>query len=281
VGAPPLAAGAGIGLRAPHYGDIARRKPALAFLEVHSENFFGEGGPALAVLEGLRDDYALSFHGVGLSLGSADPLDARHLARLDALVRRFEPALVSEHLSWSSFGGIHANDLLPLPRTREAVDHVAGRIARVQERLKRRILVENVSCYLELGESALTEWEFVDAVVRRSGCALLLDVNNVHVNAVNQGFDARAWLASVDPSLVAEYHLAGHEHGERGLIDTHAAPVAPEVWALFREAVARMGPRPTLIERDACIPPLEVLLAEAGEASAILDTSLERLEAPA
>jgi len=276
-----LAARAGIGLRAPHYGEIARTKPPLALLEVHSENFFGDGGPALAVLEGLRGDYALSFHGVGLSLGSADPLDERHLARLEALVRRFEPALVSEHLSWSSFGGIHANDLLPLPRTPGAVDHVAGRIARVQDRLKRRILVENVSCYLDLGEPALAEWEFVDAAVRRAGCALLLDVNNVHVNAVNQGFDARAWLAHVDPALVAEYHLAGHERGERGLVDTHAAPVAPEVWTLFREAVARIGPRPTVVERDACIPPLASLLAEAAAADAILEASREPVAAPA
>jgi hypothetical protein len=270
-----LAAGAGIGLRAPHYDEIARARPDLAFLEVHSENFFGDGGPALAVLEGLRADYALSFHGVGLSLGSADPLDERHLARLEALVRRFEPALVSEHLSWSSFGGIHANDLLPLPRTHEAVRHVAARIMQVQDRLKRRILVENVSCYVDLGEPELAEWEFVDAVVRRAGCALLLDVNNIHVNAVNLGFDARAWLAAVDPPLVAEYHLAGHERGERGLIDTHAAPVSPEVWSLFREAVARIGPRPTLVERDACIPPLEALLAEAAEAHAILDAAVE------
>ena len=276
-----LAAGAGIGLRAPHYGEVARGKPALAFLEVHSENFFGEGGPALAVLEGLRADYALSFHGVGLSLGSADSLDERHLACLDRLVRRFEPALVSEHLSWSSFGGVHANDLLPLPRTLEAVHHVAGRIARVQDRLKRRILVENVSCYVELGTPALAEWEFVDAVVRRAGCALLLDVNNIHVNAVNLGFDARAWLAAVDPSLVAEYHLAGHERGERGLIDTHAAPVAPEVWSLFRDAVARIGPRPTLIERDASIPPLAALLAEAAQAGAILEAAVEARAAPA
>ena len=281
MGASALAAGAGIGLRAPHYVELARTRPALAFLEVHSENFFGDGGPALAVLEGLRADYPLSFHGVGLSLGSADPLDERHLARLEALVRRFQPALVSEHHSWSSFGGIHANDLLPLPRTREAVEHVAGRIARVQDRLQRRILVENVSCYLELGESAFPDWEFADAVARRSGCALLLDVNNVYVSAANQGFDARAWLAAVDPSLVAEYHLAGHERDGERLIDTHAAPVAPEVWTLYREAVARIGPRPTVVERDACIPPLEALLAEAALAAAILGSSRERAEAPA
>jgi hypothetical protein len=268
------AAGAGIGLRAPHHDEIARRKPALAFLEVHSENFFGDGGPALAALERARDDYPLSLHGVGLSLGSADPLDERHLARLEALVRRVEPMLVSEHLSWSSIDGIHANDLLPLPRTREAVEHVAARIGRVQDRLGRRILVENVTTYLELADSTMSEWEFVAEVARRSGCALLLDVNNIHVNAVNHGFDARDYLAAIEPAAVAEFHLAGHEATALGLLDTHAAPVAPEVWSLFREAVARIGPRPTLVEWDADIPPLDVLLAEAALARAILDEAL-------
>ncbi|HXZ48601.1 MAG TPA: DUF692 domain-containing protein [Usitatibacter sp.] len=265
-----LPAGAGIGLRAPHYREIERRRPDLAFLEVHSENFFGDGGPALAWLERLRSLYRLSLHGVGLSLGSADPLDERHLARLERLVRRFEPALVSEHLSWSSVGGWHANDLLPLPRTREAVAHVAARIGIVQERLGRRILIENVSSYLEVPASEMPEWEFLAAVARRSGCGILLDVNNVHVNAVNHGFDARAYLAAIEPAAVAEFHLAGHETGEVGLVDTHATPVAPEVWSLYEEAVARIGPRPTLVERDADIPALDVLLAEAARAGAIL-----------
>jgi len=279
-----LAAGAGIGLRAPHSADIARRKPGLAFLEVHSENFFDDGGPALAALERLRLDYPVSLHGVGLSLGSADPLDERHLARLEALVRRIDPALVSEHLSWSSIDGIHLNDLLPLPRTKEAVAHVAGRIARVQDRLRRRILVENVTTYLDFADSAMPEWEFVSEVARRAGCAILLDVNNVHVNAANHGFDGRAYLAAMDPSAVAQFHLAGHERGEHGLLlDTHAALVAPEVWTLFREAVARIGPRPTLVEWDAQIPALDVLLGEAVRAQAILEEArraepqLERL----
>jgi uncharacterized protein len=265
------AAGAGIGLRTPHHEEIARRKPALAFLEVHSENFFGDGGPALAALERARADYPLSLHGVGLSLGSADALDERHLARLEALVRRVEPMLVSEHLSWSSIDGIHANDLLPLPRTRETVAHVAARIGRVQDRLRRRILVENVTTYLELADSTLSEWEFVGEVARRSGCAILLDVNNVYVNSVNHGFDPRDAIAAIEPTAVAEFHLAGHEPGVHGLLDTHAAPVAPEVWALFRAAVARIGPRPTLVEWDAAIPPLDVLLGEAARAGAILD----------
>ena len=273
------AAGAGIGLRAPHHEEVARRKPALTFLEVHSENFFGDGGPALAALERARADYALSLHGVGLSLGSADPLDERHLARLEALVRRVDPMLVSEHLSWSSIDGVHANDLLPLPRTPEAVAHLAARIGRVQDRLRRRILVENVSTYLELADSTLAEWDFVSEVARRSGCAILLDVNNIHVNAVNHGFDPLAYLDAIAPATVAEFHVAGHERGAHGLIDTHAAPVAPEVWALLRAAVARIGPRPTLVEWDAALPPLDVLLAEAARAAEILHEA-PRSEAP-
>lgn len=264
-----LPARVGIGLRAPHYAGLAERRPPLAFLEAHSENFFG-GGAAVAWLERMRALYPLSLHGVGLSLGSCDPLDERHMARLDALVRRFEPLFVSEHLSWSSFGGRHANDLLPLPFSEEAIAHVAGRIGAMQDRLGREILVENVSAYVRLDPSAMPEWAFVSEVVRRAGCKLLLDVNNVWVNAVNHGFDPADFLAAIDPASVAEIHLAGHERAEGLLVDTHAAPVADEVWALYARAIARLGPKPTLIEWDADIPPLDVLLAEAGRAEAVL-----------
>jgi uncharacterized protein (UPF0276 family) len=263
-------ASAGIGLRAPHYGELLERRPALAFLEVHSENYFCDGGAPLAWLERFRDCYPLSLHGVGLSLGSADPLDERHLARLAALVRRFEPALVSEHLCWSSFGGRHANDLLPLPYTPEALDHVVRRVDAVQERLERRILVENVSSYLQFEESTIPEWEFVAEVARRTGCGLLLDVNNIWVNAVNHGFDAHRYLAAIDPRHVEEIHLAGFEAGEDGLIDTHAAPVSSDVWTLYEAAIARIGRRPTLIEWDADLPALDVLLGEAAKAQRIL-----------
>ncbi len=266
--------GAGIGLRAPHHGEILARRPLLAFVEVHSENFFAAGGPLLALLERVRSLDALSLPGVGLSLGSADPLDERHLASLEALVRRFEPALVSEHLSWSSIDGRHANDLLPLPHTREAVAHVAARIGAVQDRLRRRILVENVSRYLDFAESEMPEWEFLGEVARRSGCALLLDVNNVQVNAVNHGFDARRYIEALDPALVAEYHLAGHEATPWGLVDTHASPVAAQVWALFEHALATLGPRPALLEWDADIPTLDVLLDEARRAQSALDHAL-------
>ncbi len=266
----PSRPGAGIGLRAPHHAEFERTTPPVALLEVHSENYFGAGGRELAALERLRARHALSLHGVGLSLGSADPLDMRHLAAVERLARRFEPLLVSEHLSWSSIDGRYANDLLPLPFTRAALDHVVARIGAVQDRLGQRILVENIASYLEFAESTMPEWEFVAAVARRSGCAILLDVNNVYVNSVNHGFDAHAYLAAMDPAAVAQYHLAGHEVGPFGLVDTHAAPVAPDVWALYAEAVARLGPRPTIVEWDANLPALDVLLAEARTADAIL-----------
>ena len=269
--APRAPAGAGIGLRAPHYARLVEERPALAFVEVHSENFFAEGGEALAWLERFRVLYPLSLHGVGLSLGSADPLDARHVEKLAGLVDRFEPALVSEHLSWSSADGRHANDLLPLPCTREALDHVVARIDAVQERLRRAILVENVSAYVVFDESTMPEWEFVSQVARRSGCGVLLDVNNIWVNACNQGFDAARYLEAIDAASVGEIHVAGHERIAGRLIDTHGARVCDEVWQLLARAVKRFGARPTLVEWDTAIPDLDVLLDEARKARGILE----------
>lgn len=259
--------GAGIGLRAPHYRAILEREPALAFLEIHAENFFAEGGQALAWLERFRERYPLSVHGVGLSLGSAEGVEESHLAKLERLVRRFEPALVSEHLSWSAAGGRHANELLPLPFTREALTAAVANIQHVQERLGRPILVENVSTYLRFGDGEMAEHEFVAEVVRRAGCGLLLDVNNIHVNARNHGFDALAYLDAIDAGTVGEIHLAGHEAVGARLVDTHGARVAPEVWDLYVAALARLGPRPTLIEWDIDIPELDTLLDEAAIAS--------------
>ena len=260
----------GIGLRAPHYRELLERPTGLAFLEVHSENFFGDGGAALDWLERFRDRYALSLHGVGMSLGSADPLDDRHVERLRALVRRFEPWLVSEHLCWSSIGGRHANDLLPLPHTREALAHVVARIGELQDRLGRQVLVENVSTYVRLPRSDMPEWAFVNEAVRRAGCRLLLDVNNVWVNSANHGFDPYEWLGAIDPASVAQFHLAGFGLGDGLLVDTHGAPVHPEVWRLYEAAIARFGPRPTLIEWDTDLPALDVLLGEARRAAAAL-----------
>ncbi len=260
----------GIGLRAPHYGALVEQQPKLGFLEAHSENFFGAGGPALAWLERFRADYALSLHGVGLSLGSADPLDERHLGKLDALVKRIEPALVSEHLCWSSIGERHANDLLPLPFTREALDHVVARIDATQERLGRRILVENVSSYFAFDVSTVPEWEFIAEAAKRSGCGVLLDVNNIHVNAANHGFDPYAYLDAIDPASVGEYHLAGFEVADGCLIDTHGSRVDDAVWSLYAAAVERIGARPTLVEWDCDLPALDVLLGEAATARSIL-----------
>jgi len=264
----PLAAG--IGLRSPHVAHVQAERPPVAWFEVHSENYFADGGPALAALDRIRADYPLSLHGVGLSLGSADPLARPHLDKLAQLIARVEPALVSEHLSWSGVAGLHFNDLLPLPFTREALAHVCSRIEEIQDFLGRQIAVENVSAYVAFEESTMPEWEFVAAVVRRAGCTLLLDVNNVYVNAVNHGFDADTYLAAMPGDAIAEIHLAGFEATGPCLIDTHGARVAPEVWTLYRRTIARIGPRPTLIEWDIDIPEFAVREAEAATAAAIL-----------
>jgi len=266
----PDPARAGIGLRTPHFEALAALRPPLSFIEVHSENYFADGGPALAWLERFRADYAVSLHGVGMSLGSADPLDRGHLARLARLAGRIEPALVSEHLCWSSVGGAHLGELLPLPCTEEALAHVCDRVNAVQEALGRRILVENVSAYVRFAASTIPEGEFVAEVARRTGCGVLLDLNNAWVNAVNHDTDVRAFLEAIDPASVGEIHLAGYEVTPDGLVDTHGAPVCAEVWALYEETIARLGPVPTLVEWDTDIPALGALLAEAGRADAIL-----------
>jgi uncharacterized protein (UPF0276 family) len=261
---------AGIGLRPPHYAAWLEAPPRVSFMEVHSENFFGDGGQPLAYLERFRADYAISTHGVGLSLGSAGGLDARHLAKLKRLVDRIEPALVSEHLCWVGVDGRFANDLLPLPYTEESLAVVVANIQRVQETLGRRILVENVSSYLEYASTHIAEWEFVREVAAKSGAGILLDINNIYVNAVNHGIDARASLAAIPGDLVGEIHLAGFQDAGDILIDTHGTPVCEAVWQLYRETIARIGPKPTLIEWDTDIPAPDVLMGEAEKANAIL-----------
>ena len=272
-----LAAVAGIGLRAPHVGQIRNARPPIGWLEVHSENYFVDGGPALDALEAIRADYPVSLHGVGLSLGSADPLDGGHLQRLKRLAARIEPAAVSEHLCWSHVDGRHLNDLMPLPLTGEAVAVVCDRIDAVQCTLGRPLLVENVSSYLRFADDAMAEWDFVAAVAMKTGCMLLFDINNVYVNAVNHGFDPQAYLAAIPAERVAEIHLAGFDADGPCLIDTHGSRVAPPVWALYRDAIDRFGPRPTLIEWDTDIPALEVLLDEAAQAQAILSEHRDAL----
>jgi hypothetical protein len=268
---PLLPVVAGIGLRAPHVAQVRLERPAIGWLEVHSENYFVDGGPALMALDAIRADYALSLHGVGLSLGSADPLDAVHLAQLGRLAERVEPAAVSEHLCWSHVDGRHLNDLLPLPFTEEALALVCERVEQVQTVLSRPILVENVSAYLRFADDAMAEWEFVAAVAKRTGCKLLFDVNNVYVNAVNHGFDPLTYLAAIPGDAVAEIHLAGFDASGPCLIDTHGTPVAPAVWTLYRATIERFGPKPTLIEWDTDIPALDVLLREAAKAQQILE----------
>lgn len=271
----PVPARAGIGLRAPHHDALLAGRPALPFVEVHSENFFAAGGPTLRYLDAVRCEYPVSLHGVGLSLGSTDPLDRRHLERLKTLVERVEPAFVSEHLCWCSVGGVHLNDLLPLPYTEEALAHVSRRVIEVQEFLDRRILVENVSSYLVFTDSPIPEWDFLAEMSRRTGCGILLDVNNVYVNATNHGFDARRFIDAVPAVAVEEIHLAGFTRkdpdGVPLLIDSHSRPVAADVWALYAYAVERLGARPTLIEWDRDIPPLATLLDEAVRADTVLD----------
>src|SRR5271165_4920315 len=232
-----MPAAAGIGLRKQHHHEVLAALPKVAWFEAHSENYFSDGGPHIACLERIRAHYPLSLHGVGLSLGSTDPLDREHLERLRRAVERFQPALVSEHLSWSSVGGRFANDLLPLPYTEEALRHVAARISIVQDTLGRQILVENVSSYLEFECSRIAEWDFLAGVAAESGCGILLDVNNVYVAAHNHGTDSARYLDAIPRATVQELHLAGHTalniDGRELLIDTHAGPVCDPVWALY------------------------------------------------
>ncbi len=269
----------GIGLRQPHYRALLHEDRSAAwddaiappdFVEVHSENFFADGGIALQVLERARARYALSLHGVGLSIGSADAASDvaadLHLKKLARLVARVEPELVSEHLCWGAIAGTHFNDLLPVPYTSEALSCIASRVSRVQDVLKRRILVENVSAYVAFNDSAMSETAFLAALSERTGCGILLDVNNLYVNAVNFGFDATACLDQLPSDAIGEIHLAGHLVTDDCLIDDHGSRVAPAVWSLYRDACARFGAKPTLIEWDTDVPELDVLLDEAARA---------------
>jgi len=266
-----LPAAAGVGLRSPHVSEVLASRPRVPFFEVHSENYYVDGGPALAALSRIRADYPLSLHGIGMSLVSADPLDRAHVAKLRRLIDRVEPALVSEHLCWSGVDGRHMNDLLPLPHTDEALSLACMRVDELQDLVGREVAVENITSYVTFSESTMTECDFIATLVRRTGCKLLLDVNNVYVNAINHCFDADAYVAAIPPHAVAEIHLAGFEKTDACLIDTHGAPVAPEVWALYARTIPRLGPRPTLIEWDTDIPSFAVLQREAATAQAILE----------
>ena len=247
--------------------ELLETRPEVGWLEVHSENFFGDGGAPIQNLLRVREHYPISLHGVGLSVGSSDALDPAHLSLLFRLIEKVEPVFVSEHLSWGSVGGIHFHDLLPLPYTEEALNHFCSRVVQVQEFLGRKILIENLSSYLRYRHSTIPEWEFFTAISERTGAGLLLDVNNVFVSACNHDFDPLEYLAAVPGELVEEIHLAGHTlkkfpDGELR-IDEHASPVCDDVWSLYIDTLKLMGKKPTLIEWDAELPPLNRLVAEA------------------
>ncbi|MFZ5691908.1 MAG: DUF692 domain-containing protein [Pseudomonadota bacterium] len=270
-----LPATAGIGFKPQHFDAIVAGEQPIGFVEVHAENYMGAGGPPHAMLRTLRERYALSIHGVGLSIGSAEPLDLDHLARLKALCERYQPESFSEHLAWSSHGEVYLNDLLPLPYTPETLDRIVSHVDQVQETLGREMLLENPSTYLQFCESSIPEAEFLSEIARRSGCGLLLDVNNVFVQATNHGTSPQAYLAAFPLHRVKEIHLGGHdaqtdETGAPLMIDAHGTPVADPVWALYDSVIARTGPLPTLIEWDNDVPDWPVLAAEACAARAIL-----------
>jgi uncharacterized protein (UPF0276 family) len=255
--------GFGIGLRRQHYDEVVATLPAVDWFEVISENFMVAGGRPLWVLDRVREHYPIALHGVSLSIGSTDPLDFDYLRRLRELAQRVEPLWVSDHLCWTRVGGHNTHDLLPLPYTEEAIGHVAERVSRVQDFLGRRILLENVSTYLEYRHSEIPEWEFVNAVAARADCDILLDVNNIYVSAYNHGFSALDYLRAVPAARVRQFHLAGHTDRGTFLHDTHDHPVPDAVWELYAEAVRHCGAVATLIERDEHIPPLAELIAEA------------------
>jgi len=269
---------AGLGLKPQHFDDAHVCRAAGLWFELHPENYMVAGGPRLAWLDALRERHPLSLHGVAMSLAADTTPDAAHLERFAALVNRVQPALVSEHLAWSTWNGAYRPDLLPVPRTRQALQRIACNIAIVQDRLRRPIALENPSHYLTFGEHEFDELDFLVEIARRSGCTLLLDVNNVYVSANNLGYSPEVVIDAVPADLVTEIHLAGHSAdpslGARLLIDSHDAPVAPQVWSLYERLIARIGARPTLIERDEHVPSFAELLAERAHAQAVLDGTL-------
>ncbi len=266
--------GHGVGLRTQHYQDVLTGNPAVDWFEVISENFMVPGGNPRRVLRAVRERYPVVMHGVSLSIGSTDPLDEGYLDQLAALAAEVEPAWISDHLCWGSIDGLVAHDLLPLPQTEEALHHVVSRVRKVQDRLGRRILLENVSSYLTFRHSTMPEWEFLAEVARRADCGILLDVNNVFVSAHNHRFDPYQYLAGIPGDRVGQIHLAGHSRQGELLIDTHDHPVPDEVWNLYRAAVASFGACSTLIEWDDHVPPLERLLAESTRAAEIAAEAL-------
>lgn len=268
-------AGFGLGLRKPHYGEFLEHRVDVGFVEVISENFMIEGGRPLQILHRVRERYPVALHGVSMSIGSADGLDGAYLKRLRALVDAIDPLFVSDHLSWSRIEGFSSHDLLPLPCTGEALDLVCANIGRAQDAMGRAMLFENPSTYIAFAGADMAEWEFLGEMAHRTGCGLLLDVNNVFVSAGNHGFDPIAYLDGIPADRVYQIHLAGHSRGREMLIDTHDRPVPPSVWDLYAHVMPRLGPVATMIERDDDIPPLSELLDELRIARAIGAGALE------
>jgi hypothetical protein len=266
----PASLGFGLGLRAQHYRDILDGSPAVDWFEVISENYMVPGGQPLRMLDAIAERYPIVMHGVSLSIASTSPLDQDYLRDLKALARRVKPRWVSDHLCWTGVHGVNLHDLLPVPYTEEALDHVVSRISQVQDLLGRRLVIENVSSYIEYQCSEMSEWEFVAEVARRSDCWLLLDVNNVFVSGVNHDFSTEHFLDAIPVDRVVQFHLAGHSEGETCLIDTHDQPVSEDVWRLYARAIERFGPVSTMIERDDNIPPLASLVEELDRARGVL-----------
>ena len=261
--------GFGLGLRVEHYQTILDTRPSIDWFEILSENYLVPGGKPLHYLDRIRADYPVAMHGVSLSIGSSDPLNRDYLKQLKHLADRIEPAWLSDHLCWTGLNGTNLHDLMPLPYTEEAIEHVAARVRQVQDFLGRRILLENVSSYVSYTQSEMSEWEFVRAILERADCLMLLDVNNIYVSSYNHGFDARAYLDAIPVERVQQFHLAGHTNHGNYIVDTHDHPVIDPVWDLYAHAVRRFGEVSTMIERDDNIPPLDELLAELDQARAI------------
>lgn len=279
-------AGAGIGLRSNHYQDLLSQEnehkhqitealPDVPWLEVLTDNYLGDGGQPLHYLQQVREHYPLTLHGVGMSLGSVDPLDRDYLRRVKALADRIEPAWISDHLAWVSVDGRYLHELLPIPYTRESLALMCEHVSQAQDILGRQILVENPSAYLNFRHNEMQEWEFLDQLVRQTGCRLLLDVNNIHVSAINAGFDAEDYLQHINAAHVGEIHLAGYEQMPGYLFDTHGKPVHQPVWDLYLSALLQFGAVPTLIEWDTDIPDLSTLLNEADKAQLLMDSLRE------
>jgi uncharacterized protein (UPF0276 family) len=267
---PPMPyLGFGLGLRPNYYEEILTTKPALDWLELLTENYMVPGGKPLYYLDKLREQYSMVMHGVSLSIGSTDPLDKQYLCELKALVARVEPEWISDHLCWTGVQGLNLHDLLPIPYTYEAVEHIVSRIHQVQEFLQRPILIENVSSYLTYKQSELTEWDFINEIVQKAGCYILLDVNNVYVSSFNHQFDPMEYIRAMPATRVAQIHLAGHTNHGKYIIDTHDEPIIPEVWDLYAATIKHLGPVSTMVERDDNFPPFAELMAEINQAQLI------------